>query len=65
MPDWKAVPVTGPNDPPDAAELAEIATRFQAFADQVVRRLPLYRRICQAAATDPEVCARLLLPPPT
>jgi hypothetical protein len=65
MPDWKAVPVTGPNDPPDAAELAEIATRFQAFADQVVRRLPLYRRICQAAATDPEVCARLLLAPPT
>ncbi|WP_426571916.1 DUF2332 domain-containing protein [Aquihabitans sp. McL0605] len=45
-------------------DLAEIAERFQVFADQVVTRLPLYRRLCTGAAGDPDVCARLLLAAP-
>jgi hypothetical protein len=41
-----------------------IANRFRVFAEQVVARLPLYRRLCEGAADDLDVCARLLLAPP-
>ena len=56
--------MTEPDLGPDAAAIAAIARSFRQFADQVVARLPLYRRLCDAAAGDPEVCARLLLAAP-
>ena len=34
------------------------------FAEEVVSRLPLYRRLCEGAADDLDVCARLLLADP-
>lgn len=49
---------------PDDREVAAVANAFQQFADQVVARLPLYRRLCGAAARDREVCQRLLLAAP-
>src|SRR5690606_29639048 len=36
---------------------------FREWADGAVKRLPLYRRICEAAADDHEVADRLLLSP--
>jgi hypothetical protein len=36
---------------------------FAEFADSAVRHLPLYRRLCEGAAADPEVADRLLLSP--
>ncbi|WP_421119073.1 DUF2332 domain-containing protein [Aquihabitans daechungensis] len=51
---------------PSAAvsDAAGIAQRFRAFAEQAVPRLPLYRRLCEGAADDLDVCARLLLAEP-
>ena len=63
----RAASAAGPTvlDPTsDVSDAAGIANRFRVFAEQVVSRLPLYRRICEGAADDPEVCARLLLAPP-
>jgi len=34
---------------------------FQGFADEAVRKLPLYRRLCEGAAGDREVADRLLV----
>jgi hypothetical protein len=48
----------------DVSDAAGIANRFRVFAEQVVARLPLYRRLCEGAAGDLEVCERLLLAPP-
>ncbi|MEZ5204787.1 MAG: DUF2332 domain-containing protein [Acidimicrobiales bacterium] len=48
-------------DTPEALAMAHL---FREFADQAVARLPLYRRLCEAAADDVEVAARLLLAPP-
>ena len=42
---------------------AEMQALFQEWVDVTVRRLPLYRRLCQGAAGDPEVAARLLVSP--
>jgi hypothetical protein len=36
---------------------------FRTWAEGVVRNLPLYRRLCEGAAGDPEVADRLLLSP--
>jgi hypothetical protein len=36
---------------------------FRTWADGMVRNLPLYRRLCEGAARDPEVAGRLLLSP--
>lgn len=44
----------------DVTDAPGIANRFRTFADQVVPRLPLYRRLCEGAADDLDVCARLL-----
>jgi len=44
----------------DVTDAPGIANRFRVFAEQVVPRLPLYRRLCEAAADDLDVCARLL-----
>lgn len=44
----------------DVTDAEGIANRFRVFAEQVVPRLPLYHRLCLAAADDLEVCARLL-----
>jgi hypothetical protein len=41
-----------------------IANRFRVFAEQVVPRLPLYRRLCEGASEDLDVCARLLVAEP-
>jgi hypothetical protein len=51
----------GSGAPADAPAVAE---RFRAFAAEAVLRLPLYRRLCEAAADDLEVCERLLDAPP-
>lgn len=48
----------------DVTDAPGIANRFRVFAEQVVPRLPLYRRLCEAAADDLDVCARLLVAPP-
>jgi hypothetical protein len=48
----------------DVSDAAGIANRFRVFAEQVVPRLPLYHRLCEGAADDPDVCARLLDAPP-
>ncbi len=48
----------------DVSDAAGIANRFRVFAEQVVARLPLYRRLCAGAADDLDVCARLLLAEP-
>lgn len=59
----RARPASGPGalDPTsDVTDAAGIANRFRVFAEQVVPRLPLYRRICEGAADDLDVCARLL-----
>jgi len=42
-------------------EIAAAAGQFRAFADQVVARLPLYRRLCEEAAGDFDVASRILL----
>lgn len=44
----------------DVSDAPGIANRFRVFAEQVVSRLPLYRRLCEGAAEDLDVCARLL-----
>lgn len=36
---------------------------FQLWVDGAVSKLPLYRRLCEAAASDPEVADRLLASP--
>lgn len=41
-----------------------MAQKFREFAEQAVARLPLYRRLCEGAADDLEVAARLLLAAP-
>jgi hypothetical protein len=51
-------------DRPDEVASAMLAQQFQQFADQVVARLPLYRRLCEASAGDLEVAGRLLLARP-
>ena len=38
-----------------------MAHLFSEFAETAVSKLPLYRRLCQGAASDPEVASRLLL----
>jgi len=48
----------------DTTEAAAMAQRFREFADQVVARLPLYHRLCEGAADDLEVAARLLVAAP-
>ncbi|MCU1451871.1 MAG: hypothetical protein JWN46_17 [Acidimicrobiales bacterium] len=49
--------------PVGPAELAEQAEHFRRFAGETARQLPLYHRICQAAAEDAEVVARMFLAP--
>jgi hypothetical protein len=49
--------------PPQDLEVASIARRFEDMAQQVFTRMPLYRRLCEGVAADPEVAARLLLAP--
>lgn len=44
-------------------EPAPCTELFRDLADTAVRRLPLYRRLCSAAAGDVEVADRLLLSP--
>jgi len=41
-----------------------MAHLFSEFAETAVSKLALYRRLCEGAATDLEVAARLLLAPP-
>lgn len=41
----------------------ELTRLFRAWAEGTVRNLPLYRRLCEGAAQDPEVAGRLLLAP--
>ena len=41
-------------------EVGELAHRFRVFADTVVRRLPLYHRLCAAASEDRDVAGLLL-----
>ena len=56
----------GPSDPTDPAEPADpgvLCGLFATWASGAVRRLPLYRRLCEGAAGDPEVAGRLLLSP--
>lgn len=48
----------------DTTEAAAMAQKFREFAEQSVARLPLYRRLCEGAAEDLEVAARLLLAAP-
>ncbi|MCU1498627.1 MAG: hypothetical protein JWM47_2580 [Acidimicrobiales bacterium] len=43
---------------------AVLADRFRQFAETEVRKLPLYRHLCQRVADDREVAARLLLAAP-
>lgn len=50
-----SMPVTDPGPP--------LTALFREWADGAVRRLPLYRRLCEGAADDPEVADRLLLAP--
>ncbi len=45
-------------------DLEEISARFGSFADAAVARLPLYRRLCEGAADDHEVAARLAVARP-
>lgn len=47
----------------DTSQAAAMAQRFREFAEQSVARLPLYRRLCEGAASDLEVAARVLLAP--
>lgn len=47
-----------------AAAVGEIAARFAAFGAEAVGRLPLYRRLCEAASTDLDVARRLLVARP-
>ena len=47
----------------DAADLETQAGLFRVFADGM-KRLPLYHRLCQAAADDPHVVARVFLARP-
>ena len=45
----------------DPTEAGDAAQKFREFAAQAVERLPLYRRLCEGAADDREVAARILL----
>lgn len=45
-------------------EVRALQERFGAFAAEAVARLPLYRRLCEGAADDAEVAARLLVARP-
>ncbi len=63
----RATTASGPEvlDPTaDVSDAPGIANRFRVFAEQVVPRLPLYRRLCEGAADDLDVCARLLVAEP-
>ncbi|MCU1351901.1 MAG: hypothetical protein JWM05_1110 [Acidimicrobiales bacterium] len=50
--------------PADPAEVEAEAIHFHRFATETAKALPLYRRICQAAAEDLDVVGRLFLAPP-
>ena len=49
---WQTAAVTVPTPDVDPADLETQAGLFRVFAD-AVKRLPLYHRLCQAAADDP------------
>ncbi|MGN6693246.1 MAG: DUF2332 domain-containing protein [Aquihabitans sp.] len=48
----------------DVTDAPGISNRFRVFAEQVVPRLPLYRRLCEGVADDLDVCATLLAAEP-
>ena len=52
-------PMTDADLPFALDDVGEIAHRFRTFADTVVRRLPLYHRLCAAASEDRDVVALL------
>lgn len=47
----------------DITDRSPLSGLFADFADTAVRHLPLYRRLCEGAAADPEVADRLLIAP--
>jgi hypothetical protein len=55
---------TAPDGPGPASDDAFWQGLFASFADEAVARLPLYRRLCQGVAEDPEVARRLTLARP-